>query len=141
VKQSLSFVTLGVGDLDAARRFYRDGLGWTPTLDIDEVVFFQVAPGVVLALWGADDLAGDVGAGPAQHGTAVALACNVESAEEVHAAVERWRAAGGEVLKEPAPTTHFGGMQAYVADPEGFRWEIAWNPGWEVGADGTVRFA
>jgi len=26
-----------------------------------------------------------------------------------------------------------------VADPDGFRWEIAWNPGLVVAPDGSVR--
>ena len=32
--QRISFVTLAVADLDASRRFYVDGLGWEPALDV-----------------------------------------------------------------------------------------------------------
>jgi uncharacterized protein len=138
--QRLSFVTLGVSDLPRAKRFYVDGLGWTPTLDLDEVCFLQVAPGVLLALWGADDLAADVGvdAGEAAHGTGrVSFAHNVDSPEAVDAVVAQVEAAGGSVVK--APQSNFFGYQAYVADPDGFRWEIAHNPGWRVDDDGTVH--
>lgn len=138
--QQLHFITLGVRDLPRTRRFYVDGLGWTPTLDLDEVCFLQVAPGVLLALWGADDLASDVGmdAGDGTHGSGrIAFAHNVGSEAEVDAAVARVEAVGGTVLKEPQTT--FFGYHAYVADPDGFRWEIAHNPSWSIDPDGTVH--
>lgn len=138
--QHLNFVTLGVTDLPRAKRFYMEGLGWTPTLDLDEVCFLQVAPGVLLALWGADDLVADVGVGADHAGQGagrVVFAHNVGSEAEVDDAVARVEAAGGAVLKAPQAT--FFGYHAYVADPDGFRWEIAHNPGWSVDADGTVH--
>ncbi len=138
--QQLHFITLGVRDLPRTRRFYVDGLGWTPTLDLAEVCFLQVAPGVLLALWGAEDLASDVGAdvGDGTHGTGrIAFAHNVSSEAEVDAAVARVEAVGGTVLKEPQTT--FFGYHAYVADPDGFRWEIAHNPSWSIDPDGTVH--
>jgi catechol 2,3-dioxygenase-like lactoylglutathione lyase family enzyme len=140
VDQQLHFVTLGVADLAASTRFYVDGLGWTPTLQLDEVCFLQVAPGVLLSLWGAADLAADVGLDPAdaQDGTGrFALAHNVPTEAAVRDLVARVEAAGGTVLKEPQRT--FFGYHAYIADPDGFRWEIAHNPGWSVDAYGTVH--
>jgi catechol 2,3-dioxygenase-like lactoylglutathione lyase family enzyme len=140
MEQQLSFVTLGVSDLARSKQFYLEGLGWTPTMDIEEVCFIQVAPGALLALFSAEDLAADVGvaADDAAHGTGrVSFAHNVASPAEVDAAVDRVEAAGGTVLKDPQET--FFGYHAYVADPDGFRWEIAYNPGWSVAADGTVR--
>lgn len=138
--QRLHFLTLGVRDLARARRFYVDGLGWRPTLDVEgEVCFLQVAPGVLLALWRAEALAEDLGrpvdsrAGPDR----VAMATNVGSPAEVDVAVARALEAGGTVLK--APQTTFFGYHAYVADPEGFAWEIAHNPGWRIDADGTAH--
>ena len=140
MKQSVSFVTLGVTDLERARAFYRDGLGWAPLMDVPSVVFFQVAPGVVLGMWGIDDLGEDAGRALTP-GTAMALACNVDSEQEVRDAVERWVAAGGTVTKEPHPQPIYSGFAAYVADPEGFLWEIAWNPSWRVGDDGSVTLS
>lgn len=139
MKQSVSFLTLGVRDVRAAVAFYRDGLGWTPTFDQEgEVAFFQVAPGVLLAVWGTAELSADAGIDIAQAPGAFALAHNVGSADEVRAVVERWRAAGGTVLKEPSHQPLFDGTSAYVADLDGYRWEIAHNPGWRVEDDGTV---
>ncbi len=135
----LTVLTLGVADLDASRRFYLEGLGWVPTLDAGEVVFVQIAPGTLLALWDRDALADDAGTarGP-QPPAPVSLGHNVGSAAEVSEVVDRMRAAGGRVVREPA-SQPWGGVSGYVADPDGFRWEVVWNPGLTVDPDGTVR--
>ena len=50
--QRISFVTLAVADPAASRRFYVDGLGWTPVLEAPgEVVMFEAGPRLVLSLW------------------------------------------------------------------------------------------
>ncbi|MET7611196.1 VOC family protein [Streptomyces seoulensis] len=139
MEQQLSMVTLGVEDLATSRRFYSEGLGWTPLLDLDEVVFYQVGKGVALALFPLADLAADTGA-PATPGTPFTLARNLGSTDEVDAAVARAREAGANVLKEPQRAA-FGGYHAYFTDPDGHRWEICHNPGWSVAEDGTVRLA
>jgi uncharacterized glyoxalase superfamily protein PhnB len=105
----------------------------------DEVVFIQVGPGLLLALWTADKLDADIGDGSrsATGSPPVSFAHNVASDADVVAVIDRARAAGATVLKEPA-MSFFGGFQGYFADPSGFRWEVAHNPGWSVAADGTV---
>ena len=140
VEPRLSLVTLGVTDLDAARRFYVDGLGWRPVLDAGEAVFLQVGHGLLLSLYGRNDLARDAGtaAGPTAEPPPFSLAHNVGSDQEVRDVVERMRAAGGDVVAEPSRAS-WGGTTAYVADPDGFRWEVAHNPWLVVGADGAVR--
>ena len=137
----LDLLTLAVADLDTARRFYCDGLGWTPTLDVlGEVLFVQVNHGMLVAFFGADDLAADMGdpGGPVQPGLGFALAQNVGSAEEVRAVMERAERAGARVVKPPQRAA-FGGFHGYFEDPCGLRWEVAWNSGLRVLPDGTVR--
>ncbi len=137
----LSLLTVAVDDLDAERRFYVDGLGWTPALDVPgEVLFVQVGHGVLLALFGAADLAADMGVDPASvvPGAGFTLAHNVGSAAEVRAVVDRAVAAGATVVKEPQRAA-FGGFHAYLTDPAGVRWEVAHNPGLRVLDDGTVE--
>jgi catechol 2,3-dioxygenase-like lactoylglutathione lyase family enzyme len=141
VDQRVSFVTLGSRDREASRRFYRDGLGWEPIMDIDEITFFQVAAGVVLGVWGSDELAADSAAPwPSPGPSGFAFATNVASEAEVDAALARAVAAGGSVLK-PGQPAEFGGYHAYVADPDGVRWEIAHNPGWHVDPAGNVTLS
>lgn len=38
----VSLITLVVDDLAASRRFYRDGLGWTPELESGDVLMFRL---------------------------------------------------------------------------------------------------
>jgi catechol 2,3-dioxygenase-like lactoylglutathione lyase family enzyme len=139
VEPRVTFITLGVPDLDAARRFYVDGLGWEPALDVPgEVIFIQVGHGLLLALFDAQKMAADIGAGASVAATAgIALAHNVASEAEVAGAMERAAAAGATVLK-PAQATAWGGHHGYFADPAGFVWEVAHNPGWRVEPDGRV---
>jgi catechol 2,3-dioxygenase-like lactoylglutathione lyase family enzyme len=137
----VNFITLGTADLAAARRFYVDGLGWQPVFEVpDEVVFIQVGPALLLSLWKADALDADIGDGSrsSEAPAPFSLAHNVSSDAEVVAVIDRARAARATILKEPV-LVFFGGFQGYFADPSGFRWEIAHNPGWSVDADGTVH--
>lgn len=134
----VSIITLAVADVPRSHRFYVDGLGWPATYADGDVVFVQVGPGLLLALWGSADLAADMGVAPAPAGgTTVALAHNVASAREVSQVVAELVTAGGEVVK-PVQEAAFGGTHAYVADPDGHVWEIAHNPGWSVAGDGIV---
>ncbi|WP_125777553.1 VOC family protein [Antribacter gilvus] len=126
--QRISFVTLPVRDLEAARRFYVDGLGWRPRFEApDEVLMFQVGERLLLSLWDAAAFEEEVG--PIARGTGVpplTLAHNVASREDVDAVLSTARAAGAEV--RDAQDRAWGGYSGYFADPDGFRWEIAWNP-------------
>jgi catechol 2,3-dioxygenase-like lactoylglutathione lyase family enzyme len=138
----IDLITLGVPDLEQARRFYLDGLGWPPLLEIPgEVTFVQVGHSRVLSLFGAQDLVDDIGGGPpagAPRGAGLTLAQIVDDVPTVAAVIARAEAAGGTVLK-PAQDAFWGGHHGYFADPAGFVWEIAYNPGFRVDADGRVR--
>lgn len=137
--QHTDFLTFAAADLDAARAFYRDGLGWTPLLDVPgEIVFFQVGHGLVLGLFEAHAFASDLALPATPPISGVTLSHNVQSPQEVRDAVATALAAGGSLVKEPQRAA-FGGFHAHVADPNGLVWEIAHNPGWGVAADGTVH--
>jgi catechol 2,3-dioxygenase-like lactoylglutathione lyase family enzyme len=137
MEQRLSLVTLGVGDLDRARTFYR-ALGWVPHPDSpDDVVFFQVG-GMVVGLWDRGQLADDSGVDDSPGWGGVTLAHNVRSPPEVDAVIAEARAAGATISREPAET-FWGGYSGAFVDPEGHPWEVAHNPGWPLDADGSVR--
>lgn len=137
MKQSISVVTVGVQDLARSRAFYSRGLGWDPLLDFDEVVFYRAGFGLLFALWPVAELAADVGTAIAP-GSSFSLGHNVASREEVDEVIERARAAGAAILKEPQDAPLFGGYQGYFADPDGHLWDVVHNPGFSVAEDGTV---
>ena len=137
MEQRISLVTLGVGDLDRSRAFY-EKLGWTGSLRAAEGVAFFQCGGMALALWPRADLAADAGveiSRPTFH--AVALAQNLRSREEVDAAMAEAGRAGARIVKA-AGETFYGGYAGYFADPDGFLWEIAWNPGFAMAEDGSI---
>ncbi len=135
----ISLITLGVGDLDRSLRFYRDGLGWPASSASvsGEVAFFR-SSGAVLALYPRQLLAADMQAAADGSGFGgIALAQNVRERAEVDAVLAQAEAAGGSILK-PASEAEWGGYHGYFADPDGYPWEIAWNPGFPIRPDGSI---
>ena len=132
----ISLITLGVADVDRARRFY-EALGWRGDSPDGEVVFIQAGP-MVLALWGRDLLAADSGVTDDPGGWGgITLAHNVRSPAEVDAVIAEAEAAGAAIARHGAPT-EWGGYSAAFFDPDGHSWEVAHNPHWHLGADGGV---
>jgi catechol 2,3-dioxygenase-like lactoylglutathione lyase family enzyme len=138
--QRLSLVTLGVADLERSARFYEQGLGWKRGNKDEGVVFFQM-PGMIFALWLRASLADDARVGDSGDGFGgMALAYNARSREEVDAVLAEAAAAGARILK-PAEEVFWGGYSGYFADPDGHVWEVAHNPFWKIGADGSVSLS
>jgi uncharacterized protein len=128
--QRLSFVSVAVRDLDATRAFYLEGLGWTASMDVPgEVLMIQVGELVVLSLWAESGFESEVG--PIRRGEGLApitLAHNVATRDEVDAVLVTARAAGADPVHD-AVERDWGGYTGYFGDPDGYRWEIAYNPG------------
>jgi catechol 2,3-dioxygenase-like lactoylglutathione lyase family enzyme len=143
--QRIDIITLGVADVGMAKKFYVEGLGWEVALEVPgDILFVQVNHGLLLAFFGAHDLEADVtpGASPPSHSVPppMSLAQVVATEDDVIALCDRARDAGATILKEPQQAD-FGGFHCYFADPSGFRWEIATNPGWQVDEHGKVTIA
>lgn len=138
MEQRISLVTLGVGDLSRSIGFY-EALGWTRSLKGAEgVAFFQMG-GMAFGLYPLDSLAADAGVNPERTGFAgVALAHNTRTREEVDAVLAEAAAKGGRIVK-PAEEAFWGGYSGYFADPDGFLWEVAWNPGFTMRDDGGIE--
>jgi predicted lactoylglutathione lyase len=134
--QRVGLITLGVGDLAAARRFY-EALGWE-CKGVEETVFVQ-AGGSAVVLWGREKLADDAGVedGGTDGFGGIALAQNVRSPEEVDAIMAVAADAGAKITK-PAAETFYGGYAGYFADLDGHMWEIAHNPGFTLKDDGSL---
>ena len=123
----ISLITLGVADLERAARFYRDGLG-LPQRDGPEGVAFFELRGTWLSLYPREALAEDATVASAGSGfRGFTLAHNVRSPEEVDRLLEEAVAAGATLVK-PGQKVFWGGYSGYFSDPDGFLWEVAWNP-------------
>jgi predicted lactoylglutathione lyase len=136
VEQRLSLITLGVADLGRARAFY-EALGWTTGAEPgDDVVFFQ-AGGVIVALWDRRRLAEDTAVSDNGGWGGITLAHNVRSPEEVDAVLSEAEAAGATVAR-PGAATFWGGYSGVFVDRDGHAWEVAHNPHWTLGDDGSI---
>lgn len=125
----MSMLTLGVRDLAVARRFYVDGLGWTPAFEVDDdICFIKVGPGLLLGLWGRDVLSAEAGGlYSGDEPAPISIAHMVPDAQAVTHVLEDAVAAGA-TLVAPAAAREWGGVTGYFADPDGYRWEVAYNP-------------
>jgi predicted lactoylglutathione lyase len=136
MEQRVSLITLGVNDLKRAKDFY-EALGWTTGAQPeDDVVFFQ-AGGMIVALWGRDQLAEDSMVTDGGGWGGVTLAYNVRTPEEVDAILAEAEKAGA-TIGRPGAETFWGGYSGVFIDPEGHPWEVAHNPGWTLHQDGSV---
>jgi len=138
MEQRISLLTLGVADLERSRTFY-ENLGWRRSVaQASGVVFFQ-ACGVALALYPRSELAKDANFPAEGHGFAgVTIAYNARSRSEVDRVLAEAQAAGAKLLK-PAQDAFWGGYSGYFSDPDGFAWEVAWNPSFPIAEDGSIR--
>jgi catechol 2,3-dioxygenase-like lactoylglutathione lyase family enzyme len=130
----ITVITLGVDDLERSLSFYRDGMGLATEgiigteFEHGAVAFFDLQPGLKLAIWRRDDIAYDstVPKRPPSP-TEFTLGHNVNSKELVDAVMEQATRAGARVVK-PAQATFWGGYAAYFLDPDEHLWEVLWNP-------------
>jgi predicted lactoylglutathione lyase len=135
--QRLSLVTFGVRDLARARAFY-EAMGWkSGAAPADDVVFFQ-AGGMIVALWGRDQLAEDSCVADSGGWGGITVAYNARSPEEVDEVLAQAEAAGGTVPRRGAET-FWGGYSGVFLDPDGHPWEVAHNPHWTIADDGSVH--
>ena len=136
MEQRTSLVTPGVADVPASRGFY-EALGWRAAASQEDVpVFFQVG-GLVVALWGRDQLAADSCTPDGGGWGGVTLAHDVGSPAEVDAVLAEARAAGGRIGRAGAATS-WGGYSGVFLDPDGHPREVAHNPFGSITPDGRT---
>jgi uncharacterized protein len=140
VPARMSIVTLGVKDVERSREFY-EALGWEPTSSrVDGVIYWFRTADSYLGLFGYESLAEDAnapaGEPPTWHGFTLAIC--VDSDEAVISAMEDAAKAGASVLKPAQKAAEFEGFSGYFADPDGYPWEVAFNPNFPVASDGRI---
>jgi catechol 2,3-dioxygenase-like lactoylglutathione lyase family enzyme len=138
MEQRLSLVTLGVSDLARAREFYERVVGWKAAPGPPGVVFFDLS-GLVFSLFPHAELEKDMNtaAGSGRVSGGFALAYNARSREEVDAIFARLKERGAPIVKAPEDV-FWGGYSGYFSDPDGHKWEVAFNPYWTILPDGRV---
>ena len=134
MKPRISIITLGVDDLERSLAFYRDGLGLATAgivgreFEYGAVAFFDLQPGLKLALWPRASIARDAGIERTpSSSTEFALGHNVNSRHDVDVVMRQAKAAGAVIVRKAQPT-FWGGYAGYFQDPDNHLWEIAWNP-------------
>lgn len=134
----VSLITLGVADLKRSKAFYEDVLGWKPAESPPDIVFCDLG-GVIFSIYSDEELAKDYGGTAKQSSSyqGFALAHNLRSIEEVDAVFAELRTRGAKIVKEPEKV-FWGGYSGYIADPDGHKWEIAFNPFWTILKDGRI---
>jgi catechol 2,3-dioxygenase-like lactoylglutathione lyase family enzyme len=134
----VDFISLGVRSVQDSRAFYVDGLGWPVHREVaGEVLFIQVNHGLVLSLWDARQMQAEALTNAPAGVPCITLSHNCPSPAQVDTVMEEAAAAGAAIIAEPV-TQPWGGYTGYFADPDGFRWEVAYNPAWAVDDAGTV---
>lgn len=138
MEQRISVITLGVRDLAFARHFYEEGLGFTSHASSNNLIAFYQMSGFVFGLYGLQALADEAAGGQIGSGfSGMALAHNARTKEDVDAILNQVATSGGTLIKS-AEEVFWGGYSGYFADPDGHRWEVAYNPHWTIQADGTI---
>lgn len=131
MKPKISIITLGVADIDRATTFYRDGLGLPSYGNFPGITFFELSS-TWLALYPQDQLADDAQVDRQGSGfRGFTLSHNVSSKAEVDQLMEEAMKAGAR-LQKTAHDTEWGGYSGYFSDPDGFLWEVAWNPHFDL---------
>lgn len=138
IDQRISFVTIGVDDLEKAKRFYIEKFGWKPMKDSDGIVFFKMN-GSVFGLFPNHELAEDAGVANDGKGfKRFTMAINLKSEQEVDKVMDELAQKGVKIVKS-AEKVFWGGYRGYVADAENNLWEFAYNPFLEMDEEGNVK--
>jgi catechol 2,3-dioxygenase-like lactoylglutathione lyase family enzyme len=139
MNQRLHIITLGVRDFARSFKFYAETLGWKPSkASNDDIAFFQ-AGGIVLAIYPREKLAEDaVIAAEGKGFSGFTLAYNARNETEVDEIIKDLKSKGVKIMKEPQKV-FWGGYSSYFADPDEYRWEVAYNPFFEFDEGGSLK--
>jgi len=128
MEQRLSIITLGVSDLIKSTSFYEQQFGWIKSSFSNENITFFELQGMQLSLYERSALAKD--ATVSDQGTGfrgIPLAYNTRAEKEVDDLIARFEKKGVDIIKKPEKAA-WGGYSSYISDPDGYLWEIAYNP-------------
>jgi uncharacterized protein len=128
MEQRITFMTLGVVDLNSSIDFYENKFGWRRSeLSNKDLIIYQLN-GIHLALYSRTELAKDATVDSVGNGfKGFTISYNARSEKEVDELIKVFRDRGVKIVKEPQKV-FWGGYSSYISDPDGNLWEIAFNP-------------
>ncbi len=138
MRQKLNLITLGVDDIQKSLRFYEQGLGWKRSeKSLDDFVIFPLG-GITMALFPRQELAKDVTLNYQRtEFSGLTLAYNTKSEKEVDEVLAQVEKLGATIIK-PAQKVFWGGYSGYFKDLDGYVFEVAFNPFWEMDANDNL---
>jgi len=143
MQQRLSIITLGVSDLKKSKQFY-DSLGWKAAnegeKESNEIVAYNLN-GMAFALYPIEKLGDEFSfVKPSLNSySSMTMAYNVSSEKEVDDVINEAKSIGAEIVKMPEKV-FWGGYSGYFCDPDGYLWEVAFNPFSKVKDDGSFQW-
>jgi catechol 2,3-dioxygenase-like lactoylglutathione lyase family enzyme len=138
MRQKFNLITLGVNNFQKSVDFYENGLGWkkSPT-SVGDLALFPLG-GMILALYPKHLLAEDATIENEGSGfSGIAISYNAKSEKEVEEVLEQVKDLGATIVK-PAQKVFWGGYSGYYRDLDGYLFEVAYNPFWELDEKGDI---
>ena len=139
MRQKLNLITLGVDDFQKSLDFYEKGLGWKKSdKSMDGMALFPLG-GIILALHPRNELAEDATLTyqPTTF-SGLTISYNTKSEKEVDDILEEVEKLGATIVK-PAQKVYWGGYSGYFKDLDGYLFEVAYNPFWELDENDNVK--
>ena len=137
MRQKFTLITLGVANLSKALTFY-EGLGWVKSPKSQEDYALFPLGGIVLGLYPLHELEEDT---TLRHQrttfSGLTISYNATSEEEVDAVMREAERQGATIVK-PAQKVFWGGYSGYLKDLDGYVFEVAYNPFWEIDGNGNL---
>lgn len=139
MRQKLNLITLGVDDFEKSLHFYEDGLGWKKSeKSMDGLALFPLG-GMTLALHPRHELAADATLKyePTSF-SGLTISFNAKSEQEVDDIMKQVEKFDATIVK-PAQKVYWGGYSGYFKDPDGYVFEVAYNPFWELDENDNLK--
>ena len=139
MRQKLNLITLGTENFQKSLEFYEKGLGWKKSdKSMDGLALFDLG-GIILALHPRDELANDTTLSyqPSTF-SGITISHNTKSEKEVDEILEKVAELGAAIVK-PAQKVYWGGYSGYFKDLDGYLFEVAYNPFWELDENNNVK--
>lgn len=128
MEQRITFITLGVNDLSVSIDFYENKFGWIRSEMSNESLILYHLNGIHIALYSREELAQDATVDAYGEGfKGFTISYNVWSEAEVDELIKSLGQKDVKIIKAPQKV-FWGGYSSYIADPDGYLWEIAFNP-------------